>query len=137
MQQPPNYFGNSYPNGPTMSQQQGSYPESSPYMGSKDYPQPQRASNNDNPPPANQNTVDNDPSLQVFPLEGMEEREITIYATFPDSVKWHDKVFTGYLLSRSNEALTILDKETKKFVSIVSVYINYVETKSKEISYPY
>lgn len=131
MQQPPNYYGNSYPSNKN-------YPESSPYMSSSDYPMPQRASGEgkQTPPPSNQNTIDNDPSTIVYPLEGMEEREITIYATFPDSTKWHDKVFTGYLLVKSNEALVIFDKDSKNYISIASVYINYVETKNRSISYP-
>jgi len=136
MQQPPNYYGNSYPSNSSFpSNSKPGYSGSGPYMNSGDYPMPVRETKDNTVPnpPSNQNTIDNDESTKVYPFEGMEEREITIYATFPDSVKWHDKVFKGYLLSRSNDALIIFDKETKTYVTIVSVYVNYVETKNRDI----
>ena len=71
-------------------------------------------------------------AVSVRIIENEKER-ITVYATFPDSAVWHDRVFKGILIEASNEYVTLFDEETKTFTTIVGVYVNFVEFKDKTI----
>lgn len=114
-QPPPNYYGNPYP--PTYPQQNNNQN----YQQDNDAP----------PPPQGYKTIDNDTFTIDF--ENMPKERITVYATFPDSAVWHDKVFKGILIEASNEYVTLFDEETKNFTTIVGVYVNFVEFKDKTI----
>ena len=83
------------------------------------------------PPPQGYKTIDNDTFTIDF--ENMPKERITVYATFPDSAVWHDRVFKGILIEASNEYVTLFDEETKTFTTIVGVYVNFVEFKDKTI----
>lgn len=138
MQQPPNYYGNSYgpvtqpgygPNGPTAPGYQ-----STPYMNKPEYPTPvpsgRRAPGttptNPTTPPENLDTVDDIDSNLVNPMQ-IHGQEVTIYATFPDSATWHDRVFKGKIASISNENIVIFDEDRKIYTTIIAVYINFIE----------
>lgn len=114
-QPPPNYYGNPYP--PTYPQQNNNQN----YQQDNDAP----------PPPQGYKTIDNDTFTIDF--ENLPKERITVYATFPDSAVWHDRVFKGILIEASNEYVTLFDEETKTFTTIVGVYVNFVEFKDKTI----
>lgn len=120
MQQPPNYYGNAY-QGPNYSN------NNNPYMNKPDYPTPgTKPTTNQNDVPMNLNTVD-DEDTGFFEQSAVHEQFITVYATFPDSATWHDKVFRGKIIESKIEHIILVDANTNLYTVIPSLYINYVE----------
>ena len=56
---------------------------------------------------------------------------INIYMTFPDSVEWRDKVFTGILEQSGRDHIIISDPKTGKWSLILLIYLNFVEFDEK------
>lgn len=141
MQQPPNYYGNSYGPGsqPSYGSAGPSSPgpyQSTPYMNKPEYPTPVpsgRRATGPNPnipstmPPENMNTVDNDSDTELINPVAINGQEMTIYATFPDSATWHDRVFKGKVASINNENIVLYDEDRKIYTTIIAVYINFIE----------
>lgn len=53
------------------------------------------------------------------------------YVSFPDSVEWRDKVFTGVVEQAGRDHLIISDPSTGKWYLILMIYLNYVEFEEK------
>lgn len=49
------------------------------------------------------------------------------YVSFPDSVEWKDKIFTGVVEQAGRDHLIISDPSTGKWYLILMIYLNYVE----------
>ena len=49
------------------------------------------------------------------------------YCSFPDSVEWKDKVFSGVVEQAGRDHLIISDPQTGKWYMILMIYLNYVE----------
>lgn len=49
------------------------------------------------------------------------------YVSFPDSVEWKDKIFTGIVQQAGRDHLIISDPSTGKWYLILMIYLNYVE----------
>ena len=47
--------------------------------------------------------------------------------SFPDSVEWKDKIFTGVVEQAGRDHLIISDPSTGKWYLILMIYLNYVE----------
>ena len=60
---------------------------------------------------------------------------INIYMTFPDSVEWRDKVFTGILEQSGRDHIIISDPKTGKWQLPLMIYVSYI-TFEETINYP-
>ena len=60
---------------------------------------------------------------------------INIYMTFPDSVEWRDKVFTGILEQSGRDHIIISDPKTGKWQLLLMIYVSYI-TFEDTINYP-
>ena len=56
------------------------------------------------------------------------------YMSFPDSVEWRDRVFTGYIEHAGRDNLVINDKDNGKNYLILMIYLDFVEF-DEEITY--
>ena len=55
--------------------------------------------------------------------------------TFPDSVEWRDKVFTGILEQSGRDHIIISDPKTGKWQLLLMIYVSYI-TFEETINYP-
>ena len=53
------------------------------------------------------------------------------YVSFPDSVEWKDKIFTGVIEHAGRDNLIINDTESNNSYLILMIYLNYVEFDEK------
>ena len=53
------------------------------------------------------------------------------YMSFPDSVEWRDKVFTGVIEQSGRDHIIISDPTTGKWYLLLSIYLDYVEFDEK------
>ena len=49
------------------------------------------------------------------------------YVSFPDSIEWKDKIFTGVVEQAGRDHLIISDPTTGKWYMILMIYLDYVE----------
>ena len=56
---------------------------------------------------------------------------INIYMTFPDSVEWRDKVFTGILEQSGRDHIIISDPKTGKWQLLLMIYVSYITFEEK------
>ena len=54
-------------------------------------------------------------------------RMCTIYASFPDSIKWRDREFTGIIEQAGKDHVIIKDPETDTWYMILMIYLDYVK----------
>ncbi len=77
--------------------------------------------------PTNQGISSNSPANSQY-AEGVFRRNIgkkvSVYFSYPDSVEWRDKVFTGTILEDGRDYLLLRD-EQNKIILLWLVYINY------------
>lgn len=59
---------------------------------------------------------------------------INIYMTFPDSVEWRDKVFTGILEQSGRDHIIISDPKTGKWQLLLMIYVDFI-TFDEKINY--
>jgi spore germination protein Q len=57
-----------------------------------------------------------------------------LYFSYPDSVEWRDKVFTGIIEEAGRDHIVISDPNTGKWYLLLIIYLNYVEFE-EPISY--
>ena len=50
----------------------------------------------------------------------------TIYASFPDSIEWRDKIFKGQIISNGDD-YTLIKTNSNTEELVVNIYINYIE----------
>lgn len=60
-------------------------------------------------------------------------KTVTVYFSYPDSIQWRDKVFTGVILAAGRDYL-LLKNNQNQTILLWLVYINYA-TFEGEISY--
>lgn len=58
-------------------------------------------------------------------------RKATIYVSFPDSLNWKDKIFTGIIEQAGRDHIILSDPETGKWYMILMIYLDYVEFQDK------
>ena len=49
------------------------------------------------------------------------------YCSFPDSIEWKDKIFSGIVEQAGRDHLIISDPSSGKWYMILMIYLNYVE----------
>lgn len=107
-----NSFGN-----PSMLPNQGTYP---PYM---DFPGYQPNNNTG----GTQNNVNNNQqnpqyAESIFSLN--KGKRVTVHFSYPDSIEWRDRVFTGRILADGRDYL-LLQQDDGQIVLLWLVYINF------------
>lgn len=55
----------------------------------------------------------------------------TFYMSFPDSVDWRDKTFTGIIEAAGRDHIIISDPKSGKWYLLEIIYLNYVEFEEK------
>ena len=55
----------------------------------------------------------------------------TFYFSFPDSVDWRDKTFTGIIEAAGRDHIIISDPNTGKWHLLLMIYLNYVDFEEK------
>lgn len=53
------------------------------------------------------------------------------YMTFPDSLEWRDRVFSGIIEQSGKDHIIISDPTTGKWYLLLLIYLNYVEFDEK------
>ena len=77
------------------------------------------------------NTQDPQYAENLFTLN--HGKTVTVYFSYPDSIQWRDKVFTGVILAAGRDYLLLRNNQGET-VLLWLVYINYA-TFEGEISY--
>lgn len=54
-------------------------------------------------------------------------KKVTAYVSFPDSVEWRDRKFTGLIEQAGRDHLILSDIDTGKWYLILMIYLDYVE----------
>ena len=106
-------------NNPSYIPNQSTYP---PFMNLPDYVAPNNNSNTSNDPQYAEN---------LFSLN--HGKRVTVYFSYPDSIQWRDRVFTGIILAAGRDYLLLRDDQGKTIL-LWLVYINYA-TFDGEISF--
>lgn len=107
-------------NNPSYIPNQSTYP---PYMNIPNY----NASNKGN----STNVADPKYAENLFSLN--HGKRVTVYFSYPDSIEWRDKVFTGTILASGRDYLLLVNDQNQT-VLLWLVYINYA-TFDEEISF--
>ena len=55
----------------------------------------------------------------------------TFYFSFPDSVEWRDKTFTGIIEAAGRDHIIISDPKTGRWYLLLMIYLNYVDFDEK------
>lgn len=55
----------------------------------------------------------------------------TFYFSYPDSVEWRDKTYTGIIEAAGRDHIIISDPKTGKWYLLLMIYLNYVEFEEK------
>lgn len=55
----------------------------------------------------------------------------TFYFSFPDSVDWRDKTFTGVIEAAGRDHIIISDPNTGRWYLLLMIYLNYVDFDEK------
>lgn len=55
----------------------------------------------------------------------------TFYMSFPDSVDWRDKTFTGIIEAAGRDHIIISDPKTGRWYLLLMIYLNYVDFEEK------
>lgn len=107
---------NSFTN-PSMIPNQSTYP---PYM---DFPGYQ-PNNNTVVAPNNSNSNQQDPQYaeSIFSLN--HGKKVSVHFSYPDSIEWRDRVFTGTILADGRDYL-MLRQDDGQIVLLWLVYINF------------
>lgn len=117
-------FVNSGFSNPSYIPNQSTYP---PYMNLPEY------GNNTNvtTPPQNNLPVDPQYAENLFSIN--HGKKVTVYFSYPDSIEWRDRSFTGTILASGRDYLLLKDAQNHT-VLLWLVYINYA-VFDEEISY--
>lgn len=55
----------------------------------------------------------------------------TLYFTFPDSVDWRDKTFTGIIEAAGRDHIIVSDPKTGRWYLLLMIYLSYVDFDEK------
>lgn len=115
-------YANGNVNNPSYIPNQSTYP---PFMNMPDYMN-QNTNNN-----TNNTSTDPQYAENLFTLN--HGRKVTVYFSYPDSIQWRDRVFTGVILAAGRDYLLLRDDQGQTIL-LWLVYINYA-TFDGEISF--
>lgn len=55
----------------------------------------------------------------------------TLYFSYPDSVEWRDKTYTGIIEAAGRDHIIVSDPKNGKWYLLLMIYLNYVEFDEK------
>ena len=55
----------------------------------------------------------------------------TLYFSFPDSVEWRDKTYTGIIEAAGRDHIILSDPKTGRWYLLLMLYLNYVDFDEK------
>jgi len=110
-------------NNPSYIPNQSTYP---PFMNLPDYTNQNNISNN-----SGNNIIDPQYAENLFTMN--HGKKVTVYFSYPDSIQWRDRVFTGIIMAAGRDYLLLRDDQGKTIL-LWLVYINYA-TFDGEISF--
>lgn len=111
------------------------------YYNNQTYPQTSHiqmgsALNNINKTP-NNTMINNDTMLSIEQsyieniLRLNRGKLATLYFSFPDSVEWRDKTFTGIIEAAGRDHIILSDPKTGRWYLLLMIYLNYVDFDEK------
>lgn len=63
-------------------------------------------------------------------------KQVEVYASYPDSTEWRDKVFKGIIEQSGRDHLILSDPTTGEWYLILMIYVNYIKSNERIISSP-
>lgn len=76
-------------------------------------------------------TNDNEQSYIENILRLNKGKEATAYVSYPDSLEWRDKIYTGIIEEAGRDHLILSDPNTGKWYLLRMIYLDYVEFNDK------
>lgn len=64
-------------------------------------------------------------------LRNNKGKKAKVYMSFPDSVNWRDKEFTGIIEQAGRDHVILSDPTTGKWYLLLMIYLDYVEFDEK------
>ena len=99
-------------------------------MNNNNYYQPQNYASSYSP---SINIREKNTNINQFPytsalLKSKIGNNAIIYASFPDSIEWRDKIFNGKIITVGEDYTLIRDTSNIEHL-VINIYINYIEFK--------
>ena len=63
-------------------------------------------------------------------------KQVEVYASYPDSTEWRDKIFKGIIEQSGRDHLILSDPTTGEWYLILMIYVNYIKSNERIISSP-
>jgi spore germination protein Q len=82
-------------------------------------------------PPNNNASLPMEQSYVENILRLNKGKKATAFVSFPDSINWKDKMFTGIIEQAGRDHLIMSDPSTGKWYLILMIYLDYVEFDEK------
>ena len=61
-------------------------------------------------------------------------KQVEVYASYPDSTEWRDKIFKGIIERAGKDHLILSDPTSCNWYLILMIYINYIKFNERIIS---
>ena len=61
-------------------------------------------------------------------------KQVEVYASYPDSNEWRDRIFKGIIEQSGRDHLILSDPTTGEWYLILMIYINYIKSNERIIS---
>lgn len=61
-------------------------------------------------------------------------KKVEIYASYPDSTEWRDKVFSGIIEQSGRDHIILSDPKTGNWYLILIIYVDYIKFDERIIS---
>jgi len=61
-------------------------------------------------------------------------KQVEIYASYPDSTEWRDRIFKGIIEQSGRDHVILSDPTTGEWYLILMIYINYIKFNERIIS---
>src|SRR5574344_354357 len=80
---------------------------------------------------ANNNMLDIEQSYVENILRLNKGKLATLYFSYPDSVEWRDKTYTGIIEEAGRDHIIISDPKTGRWYLLLMIYLNYADFDEK------
>lgn len=80
---------------------------------------------------ANNNMLDLEQSYIENILRLNRGKIATLYFSYPDSVEWRDKTYTGIIEAAGRDHIILSDPQTGRWYLLLMIYLNYVDFDEK------
>lgn len=78
-------------------------------------------------PNQNQSNFQTDPYQYAYNILNNNPNQIAdFYMSYPDSVEWRDRVFSGRIIHATREYTLLRNEQTGEWYVLPSIYLNYV-----------